>query len=103
MINSLSNNFLWGGDGSNNRKVVKVALKTCVLPKQLGGLGLMDINLMSLKLAAKWIVRSMDSSDYWATLIQRSCKKFQLKDRKAWSGFNHWEIFLSKREFIQTL
>ena len=52
MLNPLINNFLWGGDG-DNKKIVKVSLKTCMLPKQFGGLGLMDINLMSTKLAAK--------------------------------------------------
>ena len=99
LVNSLVTNFLWGGDGTS-RKMVKVAYKTCVLPKHLGGLGLMDLNHMSLKLSAKWIVRSMGCLDYWAVLIQRNCTEFQLRDLKAWKGFNHWEIFLSRRRFI---
>ena len=100
MLNSLTNNFLWGGDGSN-RKIVEVALKTCMLPKQFGGLGLMDVNLMSIKLSAKWIARSMGNQDYWPLSIHKNCSKFQLKDLKAWTGFNSsWEIFLSRRKFI---
>lgn len=78
----------------------KVSLKTCTLPKHLGGLGLLDISKMATKMAAKWIVRAIDTRDYWAHLITRHSAKAQLKDLRAWTGFSTEEIFLSKIPFI---
>ena len=67
MINPLISHFLWGGV-AGEKKISKVSLKVCMLSKQQGGLGLMDIRLMSTKMAAKWIIRALDSLDYWAFL-----------------------------------
>ena len=75
MLNSITSSFLWGGT-SLNRKISKVSLNTCMLPKHLGRLGLLDIRLMSIKLAAKWITRAMDSKDYWSMLITKNFHKF---------------------------
>ncbi|MCO5548209.1 hypothetical protein L7F22_001666 [Adiantum nelumboides] len=98
-IISIASSFLWGGTGLD-RKIAKVSFKIRTLPKHLGGLELLDIKNLACKLAAKWIVRSLGCNDYWALLLARNCHKFQLKDLKAWSGFSHVEIFLSRRRFI---
>ena len=99
MINSVISSFLWGGTGQD-KKMCKVSLKTCFLPKTMGGLGLLDVNLLAIKLASKWIYRAMGSSDYWAQLLTRNCPKFCLKSLKAWSGFSAEEVFYSKQSFI---
>ena len=96
---SIATSFLWGGTGFD-RKIAKVSYKCCILPKHLGGLGLMDISKMSVKLASKWVVRSIDSIDYWALLVNKHCSNFQLKDLKAWTGFTPIEILLSRKSFI---
>lgn len=95
---SFTSSFLWGGDG-NTRKIAKVSINTCFLPKSEGGLGLLDIKMLASKLATKWIVRAIESEAYWTCLIKRNCYNFQLRDLKAWKGFSPIEIFISRRLF----
>lgn len=85
MINSLTYNFLWGGDGTS-RKIVKVYLKTCMLPKQWGGLGLMDVSLMSSKLATKRITRSMDNKITGLFFCTDTALSFSLKSLRLGMG-----------------
>ena len=88
-----------GGEGEK-RKLSKVALKVNCLPKQEGGLGLLDVNATATKLAAKWICRAFAKNDTWADMIKRHCNDFQLKELKAWVGFLPIEVFLFGHSFI---
>ncbi|MCO5573177.1 hypothetical protein L7F22_026943 [Adiantum nelumboides] len=42
--------------------------------------------------------RSSDFEDYWAKLLHRNLNCFELKDYKAWSGFNLRKVILNKQE-----
>lgn len=96
---SLATNFLWGGNGEV-RKIAKVAYKYCILPKEQGGLGLLDISHIAEKMATKWILRSFTCNDLWYALVHRRCKDFSLKARKCWKDFSAIQILLVKSEFI---
>lgn len=95
---SLVTSFLWGGDGIQH-KVAKVAYSTCILPRKNGGLGLLDIEGIGKKLAAKWIVRSLTSHDYWSRLITRKVSSFPCSLMKSWTHFPLHHMFLSKASF----
>lgn len=64
-------------------RIPKVAWKTCCMHKTRGGLGILDLERMSCKMAAKWIVRSLSSNDFWAFLIRRHTDKFFVQNYKA--------------------
>lgn len=97
-IHSLTGKFLWGSSG-DQRTICKVSLRACVLPKSKGGLGLLNLEQLASKLAAKWIAKSIDSEDFWAVLIKRSCHLFSLEERKSWTGFSAVQIYLSPIKF----
>lgn len=76
-----------------------MAYSTCVRTKQYGGLGLLDIERLADKLAAKWIIRIFLSNDVWSCLLHRSCHKFPIKGRKSWSGFTPLHMVFANVEF----
>lgn len=82
MLNPLAIYLLWGGN-EKSRKIPKVASKTCVLPKDKGGLALLDVLRLVDKLASKWIIRSTNNKDYGVVLVKGKCKNFHIKERKA--------------------
>ena len=94
----LTTNFLWGGNWGD-RKMHKVSYTTCILPKDSGGLGLMDVVSMADKLSSKWILRSSFHKDYWAYFLKRHCSEFPSIHLKAWKGTPSTVIFYSPSLF----
>lgn len=88
----------WGAK-KDERKMCKVSMKACVLSKAKGGLGLLNLEQLASKLAAKWIAKSIDSEDFWAVLIKRNCHLFSLELRKSWTGFSATQVYLSPAKF----
>lgn len=82
------------------KKIAKVSYITCVLPRSLGGVGLLDIEKISNKLAAKWIARSLTNNDFWSVLISRKLKEFPTSFNRSWKGFPKQQILLSKARFL---
>lgn len=90
---SLARSFLWGGlEGQN--KQAKVSWETCYLPKFEGGLGILDLERLSTKLATKWIHRATSSQDYWALLLKRNIPKFRIQSYKAWTNLDLRSVLL---------
>ena len=79
----------------DKRGIPKVSWTIYTMAKEAGGLGLINLQTLADKLAAKWILRSMDSDEFWAVLLRRNIHKFSLKSYKAWSGLSAREVLLS--------
>ncbi|KAH7415806.1 hypothetical protein KP509_14G061700 [Ceratopteris richardii] len=88
---SMAKRFLWGGS-ANRKKIAKVPWDICCMNKEKGGLGLRCPKKMADILSAKWILRSIDNNEIWASLIQRSVNKFFLTNYRAWNNINLWDI-----------
>lgn len=98
MVYSLAANFLWGSS-PERRKIHKVSYAHCTLPKDMGGLGLLNIQQLTDKLSRKWVVRSFYHWDYWSALLYQKCTFIPLRQLKAWTGFSPCEILLSSANF----
>ena len=90
-VYSITKNFLWGST-KNSRKQPRVASQICCLSKDQGGLGLLSLDKLSIKLNAKWILRSIHSDDFWALLLKRHCHKFKVEKYPSWYSLSFKEI-----------
>ncbi|KAJ4811862.1 RNA-directed DNA polymerase (reverse transcriptase)-related family protein [Rhynchospora pubera] len=54
-IDTIRRTFLWQGSSTHARKLITVAWDKVCTPKQVGGLGVSDINTFNLTLLAKWL------------------------------------------------
>ncbi|XP_059064589.1 uncharacterized protein LOC131856711 [Cryptomeria japonica] len=75
--------FLWS-DGKGNRKFHSVNWKWCHTDKTLGGLGLKDLQLQGISLAAKWIFHSLEGSVIFKSI---------------WHAWEHVRVFITNKEF----
>lgn len=58
----------------------------CHSDKLLGGLGLKDLKLQGIALAAKWIFHSMDGNDLWKILVRNNIERGFPKNAKSWKN-----------------
>ncbi|MCO5574630.1 hypothetical protein L7F22_028419 [Adiantum nelumboides] len=77
----------------------KVSWDTCCLPKNKGGLGIINIKLVASKMSAKWILTSVNNDDFWALLLRRKTQFFCLKDYRAWSHIPLHHLLMSPVAF----
>lgn len=78
-------NFLWS-DGKGNIKMHAIKWDWCHSDKLLGGLGLKDLKLQGIALAAKWIFHSMDGNDPWKILVRNNIERGFPKNAKSWKN-----------------
>ena len=72
-LDKIQRRFLWGGS-SSNKKLHWVDWKSVCNLKELGGLGLIDLNLKNRALLNKWIWRfSEEPKALWSSII---CSKY---------------------------
>ena len=91
----LCRNYLWGGDPWNN-SMPKVKWDFCTIPKEVGGLGIRDINHTADRLASKWIIRSLaNPKEDWAQLILKDIKKFSIAGHNKWVNLPDLTIIVS--------
>lgn len=100
MINSAMNRFLWHGDPFS-KKLVPIAFHKVQLPKEYGGLGIINIKLWNIASIAKYYNLLFASSPYlWATWIKNNAingKHFwsmQIPPNASWS----WRQILRLRD-----
>lgn len=77
--------FLWS-DGKGKRKAHAVKWSWCHLDKILGGLGLKDLRLQGISLAAKWIFHSLEGQEPWKILIRNNIQNDVPKNAKTWKA-----------------
>ena len=59
-------NFLWSG------KTFKFSRRICTLPRKLGGLNLVDINIIEKVRRINWVIRMLkeDKGENWSKLVE---------------------------------
>ncbi|XP_059067540.1 uncharacterized protein LOC131858343 [Cryptomeria japonica] len=77
--------FLWS-NGKGNRKFHSVNWKWCHTDKTLGGLGLKDLKLQGIALAAKWIFHSLEGDSPWKVLIKHNIERIFPKKACSWKN-----------------
>lgn len=77
--------FLWS-NGKGNNKLHVVNWKWCHIEKSLGGLGLKDLRIQGIALAAKWIFHSLEGQEPWKVLIRHNIERVVPKNAKSWKG-----------------
>ena len=82
-VNRLLRDFVWGKEGG---KGIRVGWKWCALPKGCGGLGVPNIIAKAKALAAKWVLKAIDSPEPWAELLKAHIQRPEFKDTKDWVG-----------------
>jgi hypothetical protein len=56
--------FLWSGD-RNKKKYHLVSWPVVYLPKDLGGLGILDLDVMNISLLSKWLWKLFNEKGDW--------------------------------------
>ena len=77
--------FLWS-DGKGNRKKHAVRWSWCHIDKKLGGLGLKDLRIQGVSLAAKWIFQALDGHEPWKILLRNNIQSGFPKQAKYWKN-----------------
>lgn len=75
--------FLWL-DGRGGKKKHAVKWEWCCMEKKDGGLGLKDLKLQGIALAAKWIFHSLSGERPWKVLVRNNIKRVVPKQGKTW-------------------
>lgn len=61
-------NFLWSGE-ENKHKYHLVAWEKVCRPKDLGGLGILDFDIMNIALLSKWLWKLFNEKGLWQRLL----------------------------------
>ena len=61
-------NFLWSGEG-NKHKYHLIAWEKVCRPKDLGGLGILDLDFMNTALLSKWLWKLFNEETLWQRLL----------------------------------
>ena len=62
--------FLWSGD-KNKKKHHLVNWRTVCMPKEQGGLGILDLDLMNISLLSKWLWKLFNDKGPWQEILSR--------------------------------
>ncbi|XP_059072101.1 uncharacterized protein LOC131872684 [Cryptomeria japonica] len=77
--------FLWS-DGQGKKKMHSVQWKWCCIDKLTGGLGLKDLRIQGISLAAKWIFHSMNGDAPWKILVRNNIERGFPTKAKFWNN-----------------
>jgi hypothetical protein len=82
--------FLWSGD-KNRRKYHLVSWLVVYLPKDQGGLGIMNLDIMNISLLSKWLWKLFNEKGDWQNLLHHKyLKKANLGQVEAKLGDSHF-------------
>lgn len=84
MLEKILRDFLWS-NGLGSKKTHCVKWEWCCLPKQLGGLGIKDIRIQGISLAAKWIFKAFWGNETWKVLVRNNVERSVIKKGKHWA------------------
>ena len=85
--------FLWS-DGKGNRKFHSVKWEWCHTDKTLGGLGLKDLKLQGIALAAKWIFHSLEGDSPWKVLVKHNIERGFPKKARSWKNLPFCDLIV---------
>jgi hypothetical protein len=69
-FSTLSSNFLWG-DEPEKKKYHLVGWSDVCLPKDQGGLGVLNLDVMNIALLSKWLWKLFNGSGLWQTILKK--------------------------------
>jgi hypothetical protein len=69
-LDKIRNNFLWDED-ENKRKYHLVNWQTVCLPKDQGGLGILDLDIMNIALLSKWFWKLVNTTGIWQQILEK--------------------------------
>lgn len=87
-------NYLWSGEDEERSCRAKVAWSSLILPKELGGLKFMDLELKIKALIAKLFIRGLlPSNAPWKCLIMHIIKNLSPKRGGKWPAHIQFILF----------
>jgi hypothetical protein len=100
-FSTLSSKFLWGDDPTK-KKYHLVRWSDVCLPKDQGGLGILNLDLMNIALLSKWIWKLFNGSGLWQTILKGKYLKGQtLRQATYRNGDSHfWQGLLEVKTFF---
>jgi hypothetical protein len=84
-------NFLWSDD-RGNKKMHSVRWNWCHIDKKLGGLGLKDLKIQGITLAAKWKFHSLDGYEPWKVPVRNNIQHGFPRKSKSWKNLPFGDI-----------
>ena len=94
-MNKLLGDFVWGKEGG---KGIRVGWRWCALPKDMGGLGVPNISAKGKAVAAKWVLKALDSSEPWAEFFKAHIRRAEFKATKGWARVSLKDKVFGTRE-----
>lgn len=82
-LQKITREFLWS-DGRGYKKEHFVKWEWCCMDKAIGGLGLKDLKVQGIALAAKWIFHALEGNEPWKVLIRNNIRLGVPKKAKSW-------------------
>ena len=67
-VDMIESRFLWSGD-KNKKKYHLVNWSTVCMPRDQGGLGILDLELMNISLLSKWLWKLFNDSGPWQDFL----------------------------------
>ena len=97
----IESRFLWSGD-RNKKKYHLVKWATVCLPKDQGGLGVLDLELMNISLLSKWLWKLFNEQGPWQTLLwKKYLSKYTLGQVEAKPGDSHfWQGLMDVKKLF---
>jgi hypothetical protein len=89
--------FLWNGD-KNKKKYHVVSWPTICLPKDKGGLDILDLDIMNISLLSNWHWKLFNEKGGWKILLEKQyLKKVTLGQDEAKPGNSHfWQGLMDR-------
>ena len=82
--------FLWSGD-KDKKKYHLVKWETVCMPKEQGGLGILDLELMNISLISKWLWKLFNEDGLWQQILtSKYLRKITLCQVSARPGDSHF-------------
>jgi hypothetical protein len=82
--------FLWSGD-KNKKKYHMISWPVVCLPKDQGGLGILDLDIMNISLLSKWLWKLFNEKGVWQSILAgKYLRKITLGQAVAKPGDSHF-------------
>jgi hypothetical protein len=83
--------FLWSGDrDANKKKNHMVAWPVVCLPKDLGGVGVLDLDIMNISLLSKWLWKLFNDKGEWQIVLTHGQKKKNCANLQIYFESHSW-------------
>ena len=90
---------LFWQEGMDTKKYHLVSWKKVCQPKELGGLGVVDLKVMNMCLLSKWLWRIENEEGVWQTLIRKKYIRKTLSACERKPGQSHfWQSLMNVKD-----